>query len=67
MSDEEKAFKSQNFVQFLNNRGIGIKFNSDQKHTALSLIDRFIRILRDMNTPTTKNEFSIKHTECENY
>lgn len=66
MSDEEKAFKSQNFVQFLNNRGIGIKFNSDQKHTALSLIDRFIRILRDMNTPTTKNEFSIKHRQSDN-
>lgn len=56
--DDEKAFRSNAFLNLLQQQGIGIKFNTDQKHTTLSIIDRFIRTLRDMNTPHTKAEFA---------
>jgi hypothetical protein len=35
---------------------ISIKSIKDQNHTSLSVVDRFIRTLRDMNTPTEKSK-----------
>jgi hypothetical protein len=54
--DEEKAFESAETVAWLKEKGIGIKYVSDQNHTALAVVDRLIRTLRDMNTPTRASE-----------
>ena len=51
VSDEEGALKSNKIIEFLTNKKISIKFIDDKRHTALAIVDRFIRELRDMNTP----------------
>ena len=50
--DEESAFKSKRVLDTLTRNKISIKFITDKRHSALSLVDRFIKQLRDMNTPT---------------
>jgi hypothetical protein len=50
--DEESAFVSQEVVDFLTEKKISLKIINSQRHSALGVIDRFIRTLRDMNTPT---------------
>ena len=50
--DEEAAFKSKRVIDMLTRHKISIKFITDKRHSALGLIDQFIKQLRDMNTPT---------------
>lgn len=50
-SDEEKAFVSKQFESYCKQRGVSQRIINQQNHTALSIVDRFIRTLRDMNTP----------------
>ena len=52
--DDEAAFSSDVVLQTLNESKIGLKVITEQRHTALAVIDRLIRTLRDMNTPTVK-------------
>ena len=54
--DEEPAFMSQACVDMLTAKGCSLKVITDQRHSALAVIDRFIRTLRDMNTPTVKDQ-----------
>ena len=54
--DDEAAFSSDVVLQTLNENNIGLKVITEQRHTALAVIDRLIRTLRDMNTPTVKTE-----------
>ena len=52
--DDEAAFSSDVVLKTLNENNIGLKVITEQRHTALSVVDRLIRTLRDMNTPTVK-------------
>ena len=54
--DEESAFKSKRVIELLTANKISIKFITDKRHSALSLVDRFIKQLRDMNTPTVHSK-----------
>ena len=54
--DEEPAFLSDTCVNMLKNKGCSLKVITDERHSALAVIDRFIRTLRDMNTPTVKKQ-----------
>ena len=52
IGDEEGAFQSNKVLDWLTKHKISMKMINDQRHSALSVIDKFIRSLRDMNTPT---------------
>ena len=52
--DDEAAFSSDVVLETLNDNNIGLKVITEQRHTALAVIDRLIRTLRDMNIPTVK-------------
>ena len=54
--DDEAAFSSDVVLKTLNENSIGLKVITEQRHTALSIIDRLIRTLRDMNLPTVKSK-----------
>lgn len=49
--DEEGAFQSNKVLNFLTERKISVKLINEKRHSALSVIDKMIRTLRDMNTP----------------
>ena len=53
-SDEESAFIDKNNVKYLNDNHVKMHIITDSNHSALGVIDRFIRTLRDMNIPTHK-------------
>jgi hypothetical protein len=50
--DEEAAITSAEARQWLKDNHVGVHFIPDQNHTALGVIDRLIRTIRDMNIPT---------------
>ena len=50
-SDEESGLVAKVNLEFLKSKKCGLYIITEKNHTALSLIDRFIRTLRDMNTP----------------
>jgi hypothetical protein len=54
--DEEAGLDTKLVNDWLEANKISAKSIRDQNHTSLSVIDRFIRTLRDMNTPTEKTE-----------
>ena len=54
--DDEGAFSSKEIVEYLKNKKVGLRIVKEQNHGALSIIDRFIRTLRDMNIPTEKTK-----------
>ena len=62
--DEESAFKSKLVLQTLTENRISIKFITGKRHSALSAVDRFIKQLRDMNTPTVH---SIRQSDDPKY
>ena len=50
-SDEEAGLVANVNLTYLKDNKCGLYIIQEQNHTALSLIDRFIRTLRDMNRP----------------
>ena len=60
-SDEEAGLVANTNLDYLKIHGCGLYIIQEQNHTALSIIDRFIRTLRDMNKPT--NESNDKSTD----
>jgi hypothetical protein len=54
--DEEAGLDSNEVNQWAKANKVSIKTILDQNHTSLSVVDRFIRTLRDMNTPTEKTK-----------
>ena len=50
-SDEEPGLVANENLQYLKDNTCGLYIIQEQNHSALSLIDRFIRTLRDMNRP----------------
>jgi len=53
-SDQEPGFLDKNNLQLLTDNKVLVQTVPDQNHSALGIIDRFIRTLRDMNTPVEK-------------
>jgi hypothetical protein len=56
VSDEENGILSQTVLDYLTTQKISLKVITEQRHTPLAIIDRFIRQLRDMNTPTVHTQ-----------
>ena len=63
-SDEESAFVEKSVIQYLTNQHVEMHIITEKNHSSLGIIDRFIRTLRDMNTPTEK---STKQSHHEKY
>ena len=55
-SDEESAFVEKGNMKMLTDNKVLVHIITEQNHSALGIIDRFIRTLRDMNTPTQKSK-----------
>ena len=55
-SDEESGFIDKSVVQYLTSQHVDMHIITEKNHSALGIIDRFIRTLRDMNTPTEKSK-----------
>ena len=53
-SDEEAGFTSKDNMNYLKQNKCGVFIVQEQLHSTLGIIDRFIRTLRDMNTPQEK-------------
>lgn len=51
-SDEEPAFMEKSNVELCTKNKVSIYIVTEKNHSSLGIIDRFIRTLRDMNTPT---------------
>ena len=49
--DEDGSFQSNKLLNYLTERKISVKLINEKRHSALSVIDKFIDTLRDMNTP----------------
>ena len=60
-SDEEAGLVANSNLDYLKTSGCGLYIIQEHNHTALSIIDRFMRTLRDMNKPT--NEGNDKSTD----
>lgn len=63
-SDEEAGLCANDNIEYLKQQKCGLYIIQEKNHTSLSIIDRFIRTLRDMNSPadgsrdnSTDNEF----------
>lgn len=63
-SDEESAFIEKNNLQLLTDNHVKVHIITEKNHSALGIIDRFIRTLRDMNIPTQKGS---KQSHNEKY
>ena len=50
-SDQEKAFMEKRNIELMKEKKILLQTVPERNHSSLSLIDRFIRTLRDMNRP----------------
>ena len=55
-SDEEPAFIEKNNLKLLSDHKVAVHTISDKNHSALGIIDRFMRTIRDMNTPSEKSK-----------
>ena len=55
-SDEESAFVEKGNIKMLTDNKVMVHIITEQNHSALGIIDRFIRTLRDMNTPVQKSQ-----------
>jgi hypothetical protein len=55
-SDEEAGLDSDLAVRWYAETGIGHNVIDDKNHTALGIVDRLIRTLRDMNRPTIHDD-----------
>lgn len=65
-SDEEAGLVADINIQYLKNNKCGLYIIQERNHSALSLIDRFIRTLRDMNGPVD-NSFDCSTDEQYKY
>ena len=55
-SDEESGFVEKNNLKLLSDNNVRVHIITEQNHSSLGIIDRFIRTLRDMNIPTQKGD-----------
>jgi hypothetical protein len=67
VSDEEGGFVSEEVIDFLNEKHISLKTITEQRHTPLAIIDRFIRQLRDMNKPTVHGKSTSENPKYRDF
>lgn len=60
-SDEESSFKAKETIDFLEQKHVSLTTVPDKNHSTLGIIDRFIRTLRDMNTPRENDKLQSDH------
>ena len=65
--DDESAFTSKLVINTLTTHNVSIRIITEQRHSALSIVDRFIRTLRDMNTPTVKTQHQSSHHKYRDF
>ena len=64
-SDAEPGFLEKDNIKLCTDNNVSMHIIQDENHSSLSIIDRFLRTLRDMNTPTEKSKHQshdIKYT-----
>ena len=66
-SDAEGAFESKDVVKFQKDKNISQYIVPDQNHTTLSIMDSFIRHLRDRNTTNEKSKYQSHHSKYRNF
>lgn len=66
-SDKESAFVSEPVSNFLKSKGISQYIVLDNNHTSLSIMDSFIRHLRDMNITNEKSKYQSHHSKYRNF
>ena len=66
-SDEEAGLLSKINIDFLKENKCGLFIVTEKKHSSLSIIDRLIRTLRDMNTPQEKPSTDQSHQKQFTY
>ena len=65
--DDESAFTSKIVLNTLTSHNVSLRIITEQRHSALSIVDRFIRTLRDMNTPTVKTQNQSTHPKYRDF
>ena len=65
--DDESAFTSKIVLNTLTSHNVSLRIITEQRHSALSIVDRFIRTLRDMNTPTVKTQNQSSHPKYRDF
>jgi len=63
-SDEESGFIEKNNLKLLTDNNVLVQTVPDKNHSTLGIIDRFMRTLRDMNTP---HEHSKRQSHDDKY
>ena len=66
-SDKESAFISKDVVKFLKEKHISQFIVLDENHTSLSIVDSFIRHLRDRNITNEKSKYQSHHSKYRNF
>ena len=66
-SDKESAFISQDITKYLKGLNISQYIVLDNNHTSLSIMDSFIRHLRDMNITNEKSKYQSYHSKYRNF
>ena len=66
-SDKESAFIAPDVVSFLREHNVSQFIVSDNNHTSLSIIDSFIKHLRDRNTTNEKSKYQSHHVKYRNF
>ena len=64
---DESAFTSKIVLNTLTSHNVSLRIITEQRHSALSIVDRFIRTLRDMNTPTVKTQNQSTHPKYRDF
>ena len=60
--DDEGGVSAEQTLKLLRDKNVILHTVKEQNHTTLSIIDRFIRTLRDMNTPGSGESHDEKYT-----
>ena len=66
-SDKESAFVSEQVSNYLKRNNISQYIVLDDNHTSLSIMDSFIRHLRDMNITNEKSKYQSHHSKYRNF
>ena len=66
-SDKESAFIDRATTEFLKSKNISQFIVLDENHTTLSIIDSFIRHLRDRNITNEKSKYESYHSKYRNF
>jgi hypothetical protein len=65
--DDEAGFSASNVEKWYKDHKVSCKVIADSNHTALGVVDRMIKTLRDMNTPTMKGKKTSEHPKYRDF